>query len=272
MLAGLALVDSALRGDSSLAEAWTARAILLRFRNPTTYAGVVSAHERAVSLAPNSADAHEAYGVTLMRLGRDVAAEQRLRRALALEPNRPSALRDLGELEYLRRRIASSCALANASIGADSYDPLAYALRARVRMQLGEFRDAFSDAETAGRLSGAPWGQALQLLVTANGTTVDDARREAKRITTTKLRPGTVMSVSEGTFTSLALDAFGDRENALAALTHVEPIGVEFAAALRDPAFDDMRRDPRFRRVTSRETQVRPEVGPQPGMAKTRKR
>jgi tetratricopeptide (TPR) repeat protein len=186
-----------------------------------------------------------------MRLGKDAAAEQHLRRALALEPNRASALLALGELEFVRRRFAPSCALTNASIGADSYNPLAYALRARVRMRLGEFRDAFSDAETAKRLNDSPWGDALQLLVTANATTVDDARRDAKRVAASKLRPGLTMSVAEGTYVSLALEALGDRDNAFEALRRVAPRGVELTNALRDVGFDGMRTDGRFRRIAA---------------------
>jgi tetratricopeptide (TPR) repeat protein len=251
VLAGMAMVDTALRLDSSNAEAWTARAMLLRYRNPASYSGALAAHERAVAADPNSADAQEAYGVTLMSLGRDAAAEQHLHRALALEANRATALRALGEFEYFHRRYGPSCALANASIGADSYDPLAYALRARVRMELSEFRDALSDAETARRLSPAPWSRALQLLVTASGTTVDDARLEVKRVVAAKLRPGVKMTVPEGAFTSLALEALGDRDRALEALRRVEPTGVQFAMALRDPRFDQMRSDARFRRITA---------------------
>jgi tetratricopeptide (TPR) repeat protein len=249
VLAGLSMVDAALRLDPKLAEAWTARAMLLRYRNPGTYAGVVAAHERAVALAPASADAHDAYGVTLMRLGRDAAADQHLRRALVLEPNRASALLALAELEFVRRRFASSCALSNASIGADAYEPSAYALRARVRMRLAEFRDAFSDAETAKRLSDLPWGDALQLLVTANATTVDDARLEARRVAATRLRPGLTMSVAEGTYVSMAFEALGDRDKAFEALRRVTPRGVELTNALRDVGFDGMRTDGRFRRM-----------------------
>jgi len=252
VLAGMARVERALRADSTLAEAWTARAILLRYRNPASYAGAVSAHERAVALAPGSADARDAYGVTLMRLGRAAAAEQQFRRALALEPNRASTLRSLAELEYMRSRFRASCALVNASIGADSYDPLAYALRARVRMRLGEFRDAFSDAETAHRLVDSGWGEALQLLVTANASSVDDARLEARRIAAAKLRPGTTMSVQEGAYLSMALDALGDRDKAFDALGRVQPVGAEFVTALRDPGFNGMRSDPRFRTLASR--------------------
>jgi tetratricopeptide (TPR) repeat protein len=251
VLAGMSMADAALRRDSSLAEAWTARAILLRYRNPDTFAGSVQAHERAVKLTPNSPAAHEAYGETLMRLGRDAQAEQQLRRSLALEPNRASALRLLAELEFMRRRFGSSCALANAAIGADPYDATTYALRARVRMRQSEFRDAYADAEIAGRLSQAVWGNALQLLVTANATIVDDARLEAKRVATAKLRPGVKMSLEEGMYTSLTLETLGDRDRAFDALSRIEPTGAEFIASLRDPGFDQMRSDQRFRKLTT---------------------
>jgi hypothetical protein len=118
-------------------------------------------------------------------------------------------------------------------------------------MQLGEFRDAFSDAETAQRLSSAAWGGALQLLVTANASTVDDVRLEARRVAAERLRPGVKMSVPEGTYTSLALETLGDRDRAFEALRRVEPTGAEFISALRDAGFDEMRRDARFRRITS---------------------
>jgi tetratricopeptide (TPR) repeat protein/TolB-like protein len=254
VLAGMSLADAALKKDSANAEAWTARAILLRYRNPATYAGVVAAHERAIAADPNSADAREAYGVTLMRLGRDAAAEQQLRRALALEANRASALRALAEFEYYHRRYGPSCALVNASIGADSYDPMAYALRARVRMQLAEFRDGLSDAETALRLTASPWSSALQFFVTASGTNVDDVRLEAKRVASVKLQPGRHMTVAEGTYTSLAFEALGDRTRAFEALRRIQPTGVDMNMSLRDPRFDQMRLDARFRRIAAADT------------------
>ena len=256
VLAGMSLADAALKKDSANAEAWTARAILLRYRNPANYAGVVAAHERAIAADPNSADAHEAYAVTLMRLGRDAAAEQHLRRSLALEANRASALRALAEYEYYHRRYGPSCALVNASIGADSYDPLAYALRARVRMQLNEFRDALSDAETALRLTASPWSSALQFYVTASGTNVDDVRLEARRVASVKLQPGRHMTVPEGTYTSLAFEALGDRTRAFEALRRIQPTGVDMTMALRDPRFDQMRSDARFRRLAAADSKT----------------
>jgi Flp pilus assembly protein TadD/TolB-like protein len=243
------LVDRALKTDSSTAEAWIARGILERVRDPGLLGSAVRAHERAVRLAPRSADAHHELAVTLLRLGRDEAAESHLRKALTLDRDRATSLRVLAELEYVARRYPAACALVNASIGADSYDPLAYALRARVRMRLDEFRDAFSDAETARRLSGAAWGESLQFYVTAYAREFDAAKSDAQRLSRSKLRAGSTLGIREAAYLSMGLSAVGSRDKAFDALARARPRGAELRSALRDPGFDAMRSDPRFARV-----------------------
>jgi len=246
---GDALVDRALLLDSATADAWTARAIFERVRDPRLYAGAVAAHERAVKASARSAEAHEEYATTLLRLGRDDAAEAHLRHALTLERDRAVSLRLLAELEYVGRRYANSCALVNASIGADSYDPLAYALRARVRVHLDEFRDAFSDAETARRLSGAAWGETLEFYVTAYARQFDAAKAESRRLSTAKLKAGTTLGVRDAVYLGMGLTAVGNRDKAFDALSRARPRGAELKSAMRDPGFDLLRSDPRFNRI-----------------------
>jgi tetratricopeptide (TPR) repeat protein len=246
---GDAIIDRALRADSATADAWTARAILERVRDPRSYRGAVAAHERALKVAPRSADAREEYALTLLRLGRDEAAEVQVRQALALERDRAVSLRLLAELEYLARHYANACALVNASIGADSYDPIAYALRARVRIRLDEFRDAFSDAETARRLSGAPWGETLEFYVTAFAREVDAAKADSRRLSNAKLKPGNTLGVRDAVYLGMGLSAVGSRDKAFDALSRARPRGAELRSALRDPGFDQIRSDPRFSRV-----------------------
>jgi len=255
-----ALVDRALLADSNEADAWTAHAILERVNNPRTYGGALRAHERAVRAASRSADARHEYAVTLLRLGRNDAAASQLRQALSAEGDRAATLRLLAELEYLDRRYANACALVNASIGADSYDPLAYALRARVRMRLDEFRDAFSDAETAQRISDAAWGEALEFYVTAFAREQDAARAESRRLTRSKLRPGVTLDVWEAAYLSMGLSALGNRDKAFDALSRARPRGIELRSVLRDPGFDSLRRDPRFSRI-GRDEPPRPSAG-----------
>ena len=246
---GSALVDRALSLDRSNADAWTARAIFARVRDPGLYSGAITAHERAVKAEPRNADAHHEYAITLLQLGRDGAAEAHVRQALALERNRPASLRLLAELEYLGRRYANACALVNASIAADSYDPLAYALRARVRVRLDEFRDAFSDAETARRLSGAGWGETLEFFVTAFAREVDAARADSRRLAKTKLKAGATLEVRDAVYLAMGLTAVGNRDKAFDALSRARPRGAELRSALRDPGFDPLRSDPRFGRI-----------------------
>lgn len=246
---GDALVDRALLLDSATADAWTARAIFERIRDPRAYSGAVAAHERAVKAAPRSAGAHEEYAITLLRLGRDDAAESHVKHALGLERDRPASLRLLAELEYLSRRYSNACALVNASIGADSYDPLAYALRARVRIRLDEFRDAFSDAETARRLSGAAWGETLEFYITAFAREVDAAKADSRRLSTAKLKQGSTLGVRDAVYLGMGLTAVGSRDKAFDALSRARPRGAELRSALRDPGFDLIRSDPRFGRV-----------------------
>ena len=246
---GDAIVDRALAIDSSSADAWTARAIFARVREPGSYAGAVAAHERAVRAAGRSADAHEQFAITLLRLGRDDAAESQVRQALALDRNRAQSLRLLAEHEYVSRRYANACTLVNASIGADSYDPLAYALRARVRIRLDEFRDAFSDAETARRLSGAAWGETLEFYITAVAREIDAARAESRRLSKAKLRQGATLTVRDAVYLGMGLTAVGNRDKAFDALSRARPRGAELRSALRDPGFDLIRSDPRFSRV-----------------------
>ena len=246
---GEALVDRALLADSATADAWTGRAIFERVRDPRLYAGAIRAHERAIKVAPRSADARQEYAITLLRMGRDQAAEAQLRQALGFERDRAVSLRLLAELEYLARRYVNACALVNASIGADSYDPLAYALRARVRMHMDEFRDAFSDAETARRLSSAAWGEALEFYVNAYSREFDAAKADARRLSNAKLKAGSTLGVRDAVYLSLGLTALGTRDKAFDALSRARPRGAELRSALRDPGFDAIRSDPRFDKV-----------------------
>jgi tetratricopeptide (TPR) repeat protein len=245
---GLALVDSALGLDARLAEAWTVRAMLLRSRDPERFAGALAAHERAISLDPTDADAYEQLGETHLLLGNDGAAAERFRRALELDPNRAATLRALAELEILARRFDASCAFANASIAADPFDPLAYAVRAQVRLQLGEFRDAYADAEIAARLSGERWGDALRALVIA-GARDDRAKRQTRQLAQSRLKPSAVFSVREARYLAAALAMIGDGKSAVDALSRARPKGAEFRTALRDPSLDTVRREARFQQM-----------------------
>jgi Tfp pilus assembly protein PilF len=245
---GMALVDSVLASDPKASEAWTVRAMLLRLRDPDHFDGTLAAHKKAVSSDPADADAYHEFGETLLLLGNENEAAARFRRALELEPNRAETLRSLAELERFARRFTTSCAYVNASIAADPYDPLSYALRSQVRLRLDEFRDAYADAEIAARLSGERWGDALMVLVLAGARDIERAKRETRQLARSRMRqPSDVLAVREARYMAGALALIGDRDTAVDALSRARPRGAEFRTALRDPGLDLLRGEARFR-------------------------
>ena len=116
-------------------------------------------------------------------------------------------------------------------------------------MHLDEFRDAFSDAETARRLSGAAWGEALEFYVNAYSREFDAAKADARRLSNAKLKAGSTLGVRDAVYLSLGLTALGTRDKAFDALSRARPRGAELRSALRDPGFDAIRSDPRFDQV-----------------------
>jgi tetratricopeptide (TPR) repeat protein len=243
------LVESALAGDSTLASAWTARAILSRLTDPVRFEGAVAAHRRAIQLAPGDAEAEHEYGVTLMRLGNATEARTHFQRALDLEPSRPSTLAALAEMEHRAGRAEAACVLSNAAIAAWPFDPLPYAVRALSRLQLAETRDAFSDAEVAARLVGGAWPAALRILVTNGASDVARARQLATAMTAAWLAPGDALTVRDAEYMALAYLSSGDRRRALVTLRRARPVGADLALALGGSGFASIRTDTAFVRM-----------------------
>jgi tetratricopeptide (TPR) repeat protein len=237
------LAVQALTRDPSLGSAWTARAILARLRDPVHFNGALFAHARAVALSRTDALAEYEYGVTLRRLGIEGSAETHLRRSLALEPNRPATLAALSELAVRNSQWAEACAYSNVSITAWPFDPAPYASRARARIRLAQTRDAYSDAETAAKLSPGVWMKALLVLIDADASNEEGARDQATSLATTWLTPGRTLDVRDATYLSLAYMAVGDRRRAVEALRRARPLGVDLVTALRDKGFDAIRGD-----------------------------
>jgi tetratricopeptide (TPR) repeat protein len=243
------LAQRAVRFDSLLADAWTAQAVVSRFRDPIRFRGAIEAHARAVSQPGRSADAEHEYGVTLMRLGSDRTAEQHLRRALAIEPNRAPTLAALAELALRNQRWAESCGLGNASIAVWPYDPVAYAARARARLWLSQERDAYADVETAARFTAAPWASALRVLVDVRVNAVAAARGNAQALAVRWLAPGRMHAVRDATHLAMAFLGVGDNRRAVEALRRASPLGADFVTAMRDPALTALRADTTVRRL-----------------------
>jgi hypothetical protein len=139
-----------------------------------------------------------------------------------------------------RRMIDSALAMAPT-------DPEAYALRARANAARGDLRAAWADAEVAERL-GDDWQ--AQTLIASFEARVGEVRAARDRLAALikRVPPKVPFTAKQGAELALAYVATGDSRRALTALLRTRDDGT-LAAALKDPGFDPIRGEPRFRDI-----------------------
>ena len=142
--------------------------------------------------------------------------------------------------EAARRMIDSALAM-------DPTDPDAFALRARANAARGDLRGAWADAEVTERL-GDSW-QAQTLIATFEAR-VGERRAARNRLAelVKRVSPKVPFSAKQGSELALAYVATGDTRRALNALLRTRDDGT-LAAALKDPGFDPIRGEPRFKDI-----------------------
>jgi tetratricopeptide (TPR) repeat protein len=199
-----------------------------------------------VQLNPRSAHAEYEYGVTLSQLGRDAEAAPHLRRAAELEPGHAPALAVLAEIELRAGRAAAACAMINASIAADPFEPRAYGTRALARLRLAQAREAYADAEVAQRLVSSLWPVALRVRIDHAASNVNGARAGARALAARYLVGTVEYAVEDAVALAATFAEMGMTKDAMGALGRARPVGQRLAAALRDSAFDSVRKDSAF--------------------------
>ncbi|MGH7547636.1 MAG: tetratricopeptide repeat protein [Gemmatimonadales bacterium] len=245
---GFAAVDRALQRNPNSSDAWMARAMLLTSRNPRTLEGVSPAFERAIALDPRNAEAQHLYGHHLRELGEDAAAAAAYHRALAIEPERTVSLYALGWLYYQRRRYDEARRWLDSALALDRAFFWPSAMRARVRLQLGQTAEALSDAETAVRLSaGDGYAEAVLALAELHAGDTVAARVRMERVLRELPHPHRPAPLEA--LLGAALAALGQHERALDFLERVQPRGVLRWDVLKAPEFDSIRSHPRFQRL-----------------------
>ena len=126
-------------------------------------------------------------------------------------------------------------------------DPEAYALRARANAARGDLRAAWADAEVAERL-GDDWQ--AQTLIASFEARVGEIRAARDRLArlVKRVPPKVPFSAKQGSQLALAYVAIGDTRRALSALLRTRDDG-SLAATLKDPGFDRIRGESRFRDI-----------------------
>jgi len=248
---GLAAADHALRLDGHAKDAWVARGTVLQFTEPRSLATSLRSYQEALALAPADAEAWRLYARAVESTGDYGTAEGLYGRALAQDPRSAAVLSDLAELAYLRRRFDDARKLLAAAVRADPRNPDTYLLQVRMRLLDAQFRDAWSDAEMAGRLGYPLPGAAASILVYAQMPDTAQTRARADSLVSETKRRETSLPVLDSRYLALTLMAIGKPNDALDVLEQAYPRGAALWLALQDPGFNHLHGLRRFEQLQS---------------------
>jgi len=241
--------DRAIGLDPDLAIAWLAgaRADMLASNPPAVWS---QAFEHALARDSTDPAILTMYGRALEQTDDRPRARTVLERAARLDPSNAELWTGLAELASAEGRDADACALLNKAILEDALYAPAWALRALVRGRHDDLRFAWADAETAARLGSTLLGESAAALI---DLAARDTVRAQERLTILweDVRDRKSVSAHEGRAVAVALLAAGQKSRALDVLESVRPLGPRYAASLRDPSFDRLRNEPRFRALVS---------------------
>ncbi|HTR20851.1 MAG TPA: tetratricopeptide repeat protein [Gemmatimonadales bacterium] len=249
---GFRAADHALALDSTLADGWMARGILLYLRYPRTLDGAIAALERAPRLDPHNAEAWHQYAFLLAMVGRYDESVTAYRRALALEPRRAISWGEVANAYAILRLDTLALAALDSAVALDAEIYSSYAMRTWVHLRLGDRAAARADALAAMQVSPVGeeyFGLAPQAAVAAAEGDTAVARRLMDRalvpFATRPLGPVPALFMVPG------LSAAGERDLALHWIERVEPRGALLWFVLQFPQFEALRGEPRFQRVVA---------------------
>ena len=234
-----AAVRKALELDDSLADAHSMLAQVKRAR--WDWAGAEGSYKRAIELNPNLASAHEGYATSLSVVGRFEEAVVENRRAKELDPLSVGSATRMGLTLLFARRHDEAIHALKQVLATDPHSAVAYLFLGYNYAAKGLYSEALAAYQEAVRL-GDDSASAQIYLGAAYAHSGGRARAQAilKRLqtSTSYVSPGELailyaaLGQEEQAFTSLER-AFGQRD-------------VQLIFLGCDPAFDNLRDDPRF--------------------------
>lgn len=247
---GFHAADQALALDSTLADGWMARGVLLYVRYPRTLDGAIAALERAPRTDPRNAEAWHQYAFMLSMVGRYDESIVAFRRALALEPRRAISWAEMADAYDELHRDSEALTAYDSSVAVDAEFYSGYSMRTWVHLRRGESAAARADALAATRLSPVGeeyYGLAPQAAVAAaDGDTVLARRLMDQAIAPFATRP---MGPVPALILVGGLVSAGQQDLALHWIETIEPRGALLWWALQFRQFDALRGETRFQRV-----------------------
>jgi TolB-like protein/DNA-binding winged helix-turn-helix (wHTH) protein/Tfp pilus assembly protein PilF len=242
LAAGKKAAGQALTLDPSLAEAHTARAMLLE--SEYDFAQEEQEFKLAVSLDPNYATAHHWYGESyLAQIGRFDEANSEMQQALVLDPVSRIIATDQGVLLYWERKYDDAYQQLTKTLALDSGFSEAYLCRGKVLLQQGKYKDAMADLETAYRIN--PANPAIPTNL-AYGYALAGNRTKAE----SKLHSLLSTSKKNSWAIGLIYLGLGDKEQSLDWLERaVREYSGDMIDVRVEPQFDSLRGEPRFKEL-----------------------
>jgi TolB-like protein len=282
---GLAAANRAIALDSTSVDGWLARGFLLTpapvtedgWRGFALSPGLVAAEltcalgtttcvrearralERALDLDPRNAEVWYQYGRTFL-LDTTGFHDAALERSLSLEPSRAVSAWLLG-WSYLRQhRIAEALRMLDSAIALGRHDVSVHSLRIHARLAAGDIPGARADFAIVARML-APTlpmdsvadviHRSLEIIIDARAGDTSVARDRLDSMLS-RHPPSNIQIGTMLVHIAAALVAVHSADQGLALLERISPAQLWFA--IRNPLWDPVRTDPRFRRI---ETSVR---------------
>jgi TolB-like protein/tetratricopeptide (TPR) repeat protein len=233
----------ALQLDDKLAEAHNALAMVL-YNRDLDIAGSISEFQRAITLNPNYATAHQWYAFPLNALGRFDEAIAECKRAIELDPLSPIINLNLGQTLVWARRYDDAIAQLRKTL---EIDPTFYVghFYLGVALQLkGDVPAAIAEYTKAQQLTGDPDPGIPVLLAIAKAQSGD---KEAAVQMLAELEELSRHRYVREYWSALLYLSLGNRDEAIRRLERGADHADSFIALIKvDPLLDPLRRDPRF--------------------------
>jgi len=238
----------ALALDDTLAEAHTSLGMVEEVYE-LDFTAAEREYRRAIELNPSYASAHHRYGFFLHRMGRTEEAHAEFAQALELDPLSLPINVDAARPFFRSGDTERAIGQLRKAIEIDPDYPRAHNVLANWYAQMGRYDEAVAEAKKAAALSApAPRGDAsppvsYQLAyIYAKAGRVSEARRMLDELERRADRRHDQLY-----FRALAYAALGDRDRAFALIENLyETRSLDLLGLKGDPAWDDLRGDPRF--------------------------
>ncbi|HZZ66347.1 MAG TPA: tetratricopeptide repeat protein, partial [Candidatus Baltobacteraceae bacterium] len=205
-------------------------------------------YRHALSLDPNSATAHQWYGISLLLDGKPTQAYDQLREAADLNPESVAAADWLSQAAFIARRYKDAIAYGRQAL---DLSPARYGVYSTLGMAyeaLGDYPAAIASYKKYAATCTYCSFDAAALLAHVYAITHDDVRAQEQL---KRAERGIALRKAPLDDVAVALAAMGRKDDAMAMLrkaTHEEPGAAGFLAV--DPRMDALRGDARFRQVT----------------------